>query len=580
VLDDDDLEELEAVGFRFNESGLVSDARLEIQVVRAGRLAGVVDRGSFHCNSLLRIRAQIYLTERREATKPKFDRKKRGRVPQNHVLTLQLYFFARNNMDTTDGVAVPSPSPTPEPQLSPNRVADNVEPLCLLPSATLELVQQVEAKLHGEGLLSPNPKNPLMLGAVSPQSPGATPTVVKGSGALFPPIWSAAQQAVPMGSPNKESTPTEWSVVLPVGVGGLLMSARETEEGGPILVTGFRRDKDGQIKGPAELSTQVQPGNCITHINGVQICGLKHLKELLSGAETARLTLRDSTLLERRKIHAPSEAASPAAMVALKSPHTMLAATPKTTPGETAVGKVDAIDVLPFRNDWMWTVKLPVGEDGLLINANEVKENHIQVRGFRTAKNQTLGAAQLSKKIRQGDFITHLGRVKLAGLSHLVKLLGMQRGKKVLLSLHASRGQPFPRNVSLLASSFKVHSELLSPSVGSNKKRKRLVSSVAGPLQESNPNEDVDRDTPKKARKSPKQEMVVAGFGWDKMLDQLANTPKKIKELVRRRLSGSAEKVISFAQARSLFPDVDDLNAEANAKLEAEIDRFFWDPTS
>jgi hypothetical protein len=351
------------------------------------------------------------------------------------------------------------------------------------------------------------------------------------------------------------------------------MSARDVEGiNGPVLVTGFRRNKTHpSLPSPAELSNVVRKGDCITHVNGVEVKGLKHLKSLLGGVETACITLRDSTPLERRKEDPTANNED--------HPHGESTTGTNNTPAENA----DEGPVFPFRTDWMWTIKLPVGEEGLLINAKEVSDSHVEVIGFRRAKNQSLGPAQLCRKVRLGDFITHLGRVRVTGMPHLVQLLRMQRGKEVSVTLHAPRGQPFPQDISLVVSVFCARLQQHSgPPSSPNRKRKRPLSSADA--QSDSSKVEGNSDSPKKPKKSPTRELAMAGLEWGAMLlgaglDQLANTPKKIKELVRRRLSGSAEKVsMSFAEARALFPG--DLHEKTKTKLEEEIDNFFWNPES
>jgi hypothetical protein len=406
-----------------------------------------------------------------------------------------------------------------------------------------------------------------------------------------PMLFSTTQQAFELPSTDSVNN-SERSVVLPVGSSGLFMSARDVEGiNGPVLVTGFRRNKTHpSLPGPAELSNVVRKGDCITHVNGVEIKGLKHLKSLLSGVETACITLRDSTPLERRKAPVPAEehackdpTANNEVTHHLANPHLAEEILPlgksttakKNTPAENA----DKVQVFPFRTDWMWTIKLPVGEEGLLINAKEVSDGHVEVIGFRRAKNQSLGPAQLSRKIRLGDFITHFQSIRVTGMPHLVQLLRMQRGKEVSVTLHAPCGQPFPQDISLVVSVFCSRLQHHSgPPSSPNRKRKRPLSSADAKSDSSKV--EGNSDSPKRAKKSPTRELAMAGFEWGAMLlGELANTPKKIKELVRRRLSGSSEKVsMSFAQARALFPD--DLDEKTSTKLEEEIDSFFWNPES
>jgi hypothetical protein len=307
--------------------------------------------------------------------------------------------------------------------------------------------------------------------------------------------------------------------------------------------------------------------------------------------ETACVTLRDSTLLERRKAPVPAEedpSKDPTIANNEVTDHLADNSIPdprgKSTTGtkNTPTDNADEGQVFPFRTDWMWTIKLPVVEEGLLINAKEVSDGrHVEVIGFRRAKNQSLGPAQLSRNIRLGDFITHVGRVRVTGMPHLVQLLRMQRGKEVSVTLHAPCGQPFPPDIYLVVSVFcaRPQQHHSGPASSPHRKRKR-------PLGATSDSSKVEgkSDSPKRAKKSPTRELAMAGFEWGAMLlgaglDQLVNTPKKIKELVRRRLSGSAEKVsMSFAQARALFPD--DLDEKTNTKLEEEIDNFFWNPES
>jgi len=103
----------------------------------------------------------------------------------------------------------------------------------------------------------------------------------------------------------------------------------------------------------------------------------------------------------------------------------------------------------------MWTVHVPLGKGGLLLNLKQ-ENAWVLVCGYRRGPGNVPGRAELSGLVRVGDYITHVNSKRVETLQNVVDAIKIRRswspGGLVGLTLHPPLGTPFPTNATLVAS--------------------------------------------------------------------------------------------------------------------------------